>query len=168
MIGSDEREGMAMAYAGDAGSVTGFALPYIAPKLDDGQQLPTLALIGVVNFLSCTPAFLLIDRFGRRPLLVAGALGMALTMFTQSAISYFIVDEQDFNTNVKDAVSALTKLIEQLRAAKIEKGARKFLASQCLRTMKYFLLVASVFSSISNGSRSLIASPFRIILAISI
>ena len=56
---------------------------YIAPTLEDGQQLPTLAAIGLVNFLCTAPAFLIIDRFGRRPLLIFGALGMAVTMFTQ-------------------------------------------------------------------------------------
>src|SRR6516162_7300466 len=37
-------------------------------------------LTGFVNILSTIPAILLIDRLGRKPLLLAGSIGMALTL----------------------------------------------------------------------------------------
>jgi hypothetical protein len=42
----------------------------------------TMAAWGIVNFLSTFLAFVFMDRFGRRPLLMAGALLMGLSMAT--------------------------------------------------------------------------------------
>ena len=55
-----------------------------------GQPLPTMAVVSVTNFISCIPAFALIDRYGRRPLLKFGALGMCVAMFIESVLSYAI------------------------------------------------------------------------------
>lgn len=43
-------------------------------------------LSGCVNFLSTWVAFVYLDRFGRRPMLLVGALGMALGMLLLSVL----------------------------------------------------------------------------------
>jgi SP family sugar:H+ symporter-like MFS transporter len=43
-------------------------------------------LTGLVNILSTIPAILLVDRVGRKPLLLAGSIGMALTLGVLAAV----------------------------------------------------------------------------------
>lgn len=60
---------------------------FIVPRLAAGHSVPIMAALGLTNFLFSTPAFLLIDRFGRKPLLTAGALGMAVCMLAQATLT---------------------------------------------------------------------------------
>ena len=63
------------------------AVIYYAPEIFkhagfDGEKTQTLATVGVgtVNFLTTIAAMFLIDKMGRRPLLVVGFIGTAATM----------------------------------------------------------------------------------------
>ena len=55
--------------------------------------------VGVTNFLASTPAFFLIDRYGHRPVLTWGALGMAVAMLIEAALAY-TMDEDDPVTKI--------------------------------------------------------------------
>lgn len=50
--------------------------------------MPTLAILGVVHFVGCLPAFFAIDTLGRRALLLWGAAAMGACMVAQAALSY--------------------------------------------------------------------------------
>jgi SP family sugar:H+ symporter-like MFS transporter len=51
-----------------------------------GHALQINLLTGFVNILSTIPAILLVDRVGRKPLLLAGSVGMALTLGALAAV----------------------------------------------------------------------------------
>jgi SP family galactose:H+ symporter-like MFS transporter len=65
---------------------------YYGPKIfqacgfNTSNQLLATGGIGVVNFLATFAGFGLMDRFGRRSLLMTGAVGMALSMGTLAAL----------------------------------------------------------------------------------
>lgn len=65
---------------------------YYAPAIfgacgfDTAEQLLATGGTGVVNFLATFLAFWLLDRVGRRTLLVTGAIGMAISMATLAAL----------------------------------------------------------------------------------
>ena len=58
-------------------------------------ERPTLALVGGAHFAFCIPAFWLIDRVGRRPLLHLGAFGMGLSMAVQAILSTWLDMSKD-------------------------------------------------------------------------
>ena len=65
---------------------------YYAPAIfqacgfNTAEQLLATGGVGVVNFLATFVAFWLMDRVGRRKLLVSGALGMAVSMAVLAAL----------------------------------------------------------------------------------
>ena len=65
---------------------------YYAPAIfgacgfNTAEQLLATGGTGVVNFLATFLAFWLLDRVGRRTLLVTGAIGMAISMATLAAL----------------------------------------------------------------------------------
>ncbi|QCR24322.1 D-xylose transporter XylE [Pontibacter sp. SGAir0037] len=70
---------------------------YYAPRIfesmgagKDASMLQTVVM-GVVNVLFTILAILTVDKWGRKPLLMVGSVGMAIGMFAISALSYFEV-----------------------------------------------------------------------------
>jgi SP family xylose:H+ symportor-like MFS transporter len=68
---------------------------YYAPRIfesmgagKDASMLQTVVM-GLVNVLFTVLAILTVDRWGRKPLLMVGSVGMAIGMFAISALSYF-------------------------------------------------------------------------------
>ncbi len=61
-----------------------YYLPSISQAVgfSTNSALGQTGMVGIVNFLSTFLAFVFMDRFGRRPLLMAGALLMGLSMAT--------------------------------------------------------------------------------------
>ena len=43
-------------------------------------------IVGIVNLTFTVVAILTVDRFGRKPLMIIGALGMAVSMFALGSI----------------------------------------------------------------------------------
>lgn len=69
------------------------AVLYYAPSIfkqlgldDNSTGLLATGVVGIVMFLSTIPAVLYIDRVGRKPVLVVGAIGMALCHFIIAVI----------------------------------------------------------------------------------
>lgn len=71
------------------------AVLYYAPSIFEDMGAGTNAallqttLVGMINFVFTVVAFLLVDRIGRRPLLVFGALIMSLSMATLGTLFFF-------------------------------------------------------------------------------
>ena len=61
-------------------------LPSEAALINTAEQLLATGGTGVVNFLATFLAFWLLDRVGRRTLLVTGAVGMAISMATLATL----------------------------------------------------------------------------------
>ncbi len=64
--------------------------PEIFKKIDpstDGALLLTI-IVGIVNFLFTIIAIRTVDRNGRKPLMIIGALGMAIAMFSLGTVFY--------------------------------------------------------------------------------
>ncbi|MGB3776683.1 MAG: sugar porter family MFS transporter, partial [Leeuwenhoekiella sp.] len=67
---------------------------YYAPEIfksmgaqTDSALLQTI-IVGAVNLIFTVIAILTVDRFGRKPLMIIGALGMALSMFALGAVFF--------------------------------------------------------------------------------
>ncbi|MEK4299684.1 D-xylose transporter XylE [Oceanobacillus sp. FSL W8-0428] len=67
---------------------------YYAPRIfaemgasSDGSMFQTV-IIGIVNFIFVLIAMLLVDRVGRRLLMIVGSIGMAVGMFGVTALAY--------------------------------------------------------------------------------
>ncbi|MDR0686436.1 MAG: D-xylose transporter XylE [Dysgonamonadaceae bacterium] len=61
------------------------AVLYYAPRMFEGAGADGMAstvLMGIVNIVFTLVAILTVDRFGRRPLLITGSIGMALGAFS--------------------------------------------------------------------------------------
>ncbi|HEV2354854.1 MAG TPA: sugar porter family MFS transporter, partial [Puia sp.] len=54
----------------------------------DSSLLQTI-IVGIVNGLFTVVAILTVDKFGRKPLMIIGSIGMALSMFALGAAFYF-------------------------------------------------------------------------------
>lgn len=70
---------------------------YYAPRIfesmgaaKDASMLQTVVM-GLVNVLFTVLAIFTVDKWGRKPLLMVGSIGMAVGMFALSALSYFAV-----------------------------------------------------------------------------
>ncbi|MDX5437474.1 MAG: D-xylose transporter XylE, partial [Pontibacter sp.] len=70
---------------------------YYAPRIfesmgagKDASMLQTVVM-GVVNVIFTVVAILTVDRWGRKPLLMVGSVGMAVGMFAIAGLSYFEV-----------------------------------------------------------------------------
>lgn len=70
---------------------------YYAPRIfesmgaaKDASMLQTVVM-GIVNVLFTVLAIFTVDKWGRKPLLMIGSIGMAVGMFALSALSYFSV-----------------------------------------------------------------------------
>lgn len=70
---------------------------YYAPRIfesmgaaKDASLLQTVVM-GVINVIFTVVAILTVDRWGRKPLLMVGSIGMAIGMFAIGALSYFEV-----------------------------------------------------------------------------
>ncbi len=70
---------------------------YYAPRIfesmgaaKDASMLQTIVM-GLVNVVFTVLAILTVDKWGRKPLLITGSIGMAIGMFAISALSYFEV-----------------------------------------------------------------------------
>lgn len=68
---------------------------YYAPRIfesmgagKDASMLQTIVM-GVVNVIFTVVAILTVDKWGRKPLLMVGSIGMAIGMFAIGALSYF-------------------------------------------------------------------------------
>ncbi len=68
---------------------------YYAPEIFKGMGVGTEAsllqtiIVGVVNLLFSIVAILTVDKFGRKPLMVIGALGVAFSMFCLGGVFYY-------------------------------------------------------------------------------
>ena len=69
------------------------AINYYAPFIFNGFMLPgnttsllATGVVGVIEFLLTIPAVLYVDKFGRKNILIAGALGMATCHFIVAGI----------------------------------------------------------------------------------
>ncbi|MDR2791465.1 MAG: D-xylose transporter XylE [Tannerellaceae bacterium] len=70
---------------------------YYAPRIfesmgaaKDASMLQTIVM-GLVNVIFTVVAILTVDKWGRKPLLITGSVGMAVGMFALSALSWFQV-----------------------------------------------------------------------------
>ena len=70
---------------------------YYAPRIfesmgaaKDASMLQTIVM-GLVNVIFTVIAIMTVDKWGRKPLLIVGSIGMAIGMFAISALSYFNV-----------------------------------------------------------------------------
>jgi len=70
---------------------------YYAPRIfesmgaaKDASMLQTIVM-GLVNVVFTVVAILTVDKWGRKPLLVVGSIGMAIGMFAIAGLSYFEV-----------------------------------------------------------------------------
>jgi SP family xylose:H+ symportor-like MFS transporter len=68
---------------------------YYAPRIfesmgaaKDASMLQTIVM-GLVNVIFTVVAILTVDKWGRKPLLIVGSIGMAVGMFAISALSFF-------------------------------------------------------------------------------
>jgi len=68
---------------------------YYAPRIfesmgaaKDASMLQTIVM-GLVNVIFTVVAILKVDKWGRKPLLIVGSIGMAIGMFAISGLSYF-------------------------------------------------------------------------------
>jgi MFS transporter, SP family, xylose:H+ symportor len=68
---------------------------YYAPRIfesmgaaKDASMLQTIVM-GLVNVVFTVIAIMTVDKWGRKPLLIVGSIGMAIGMFAISALSYF-------------------------------------------------------------------------------
>ena len=68
---------------------------YYAPRIfesmgaaKDASMLQTIVM-GLVNVIFTVVAILTVDKWGRKPLLIVGSIGMAIGMFAISALAYF-------------------------------------------------------------------------------
>jgi SP family xylose:H+ symportor-like MFS transporter len=65
--------------------------PEIFRTIGEGTDMSLLQtiIVGIINLLFTVAAILSVDRFGRKPLQIIGALGMAVSMFALGFIFYF-------------------------------------------------------------------------------
>jgi len=70
---------------------------YYAPRIfesmgaaKDASMLQTVVM-GIVNVIFTVVAIFTVDKWGRKPLLIVGSIGMAVGMFALAALSYFEV-----------------------------------------------------------------------------
>src|SRR5690606_18885410 len=70
---------------------------YYAPRIfesmgagKDASMLQTVVM-GIINVIFTVVAILTVDRWGRKPLLMVGSVGMAVGMFAIAGLSYFEV-----------------------------------------------------------------------------
>lgn len=68
---------------------------YYAPRIfesmgaaKDASMLQTI-IMGLVNVIFTVVAILTVDKWGRKPLLITGSIGMAIGMFAIASLSYF-------------------------------------------------------------------------------
>ena len=79
---------------------------YYAPKIfsltglhTNSQQMWATVSVGLVNVLSCIGAVYFVDRWGRRPLMLYGFLGMTLSMIGLS-LMYYVGPENSMSIQV--------------------------------------------------------------------
>ena len=72
---------------------------YYAPRIFEGMGVARDAsmfqtiVMGLVNVIFTVVAIMTVDKWGRKPLLITGSIGMAVGMIAISALSYFHIME---------------------------------------------------------------------------
>lgn len=122
-LGSDNKKGKILSY-GSKIILIGLAIAifqqwvginvilYYAPVIfkDMGAETDSSLLstiyVGIVNLSFTIIAISLVDRLGRKPLLAAGAIVMAISMVTVGLIFYFSFDSQTINGQIINSFSS--------------------------------------------------------------
>ena len=113
-------------------------------------ERPTLALVGGAHFAFCIPAFLLIDRLGRRPLLAAGAIGMGVSMAAQAAFSSWLDMSKESTPQLPLTVTSITAVLAFLGFYSSSWGVAVWVVATELVPLRY---------ASRGSSRQLSASP---------